>query len=75
MNKLLGLLLLSPFILIILIFQVLWLPLIFILGAITLPFVVGMALYDGDSVTDTLETLSPLAFAPIIFLQSMLEIK
>lgn len=47
----------------------------FILGVITLPFVIGMALYDGDSVTDTLETLAPLAFAPIIFIKSMLEIK
>lgn len=75
MTKGLGLLLLSPFILILLLFQVLWLPLLFILGAITLPFVVGMALYDGASVTDTLESLVPLAFAPIIFIKSMLEIR
>lgn len=75
MKKALGLLLLSPFIVILLLYQVLWLPLMFILGAITLPFAVGMTLYDGDSITDILEPLVPLAFAPIIFIKSMLEIR
>ncbi len=73
MRKALGLLLLSPFILILLLYQLLWLPFIFVLGVVAFPFAAGMALYVGDSVTDILEPLISTAFAPIEFIKSMLE--
>ena len=73
MRKALGLLLLSPFILILLLCQLLWLPFILVLGVVAFPFAAGVSLYVGDSVTDILEPLISAAFAPIEFIKSMLE--
>lgn len=73
MRKALGLILLSPFILILLLCQLLWLPFILVLGVVAFPFAAGMALYAGDDVTYILEPLISTAFAPIEFIKAMLE--
>lgn len=74
-NRAIGLVLLSPFILILLVYQVIWLPAICILGVVTLPFVAGMALWAGDSLSTILEPLGDIVFAPLRFIKLMLEIK
>ena len=74
MMKALGFILLLPFIFILLIVQLVWIPFILLLIPVVIPFAIGLALYTGESLPCVMEPFTLIAFIPMYTIKLMLEL-
>lgn len=78
-NRAIGLVLLSPFILLLGVVQVVWLPIGLFLCLIAFPFMLGLGIYSGSTLAEIADDYSEayyiLLFTPIEFIRIMLEVK
>ena len=73
MMKALGFILLLPFIFLLLIMQLIWIPFILLLVPVAIPVVIGLALYTGESLSSVMESFTFIAFVPMYVIKLMLE--
>ena len=74
MMKALGFILLLPFIFLLLIVQLMWIPLALLLALVVIPFAIGLALYTGESLSSVMESFTFIAFIPMYAIKLMLEL-
>ena len=73
MMKALGFILLLPFIFLLLIVQLMWIPLALLLVPVAIPFAIGLALYTGESLSSAVKPFTFIAFVPMYMIKLMLE--
>ena len=74
MMKALGFILLLPFIFILLIIQLVWIPFTLLLIPVVIPFTIGLALYTGESLPCVMKSFTLIAFVPMYMIKLMLEL-
>ena len=74
MMKALGFILLLPFIFLLLIVQLMWIPLALLLAPVVIPLAIGLALYTGESIPSVMEPFTFIAFIPMYAIKLMLEL-
>ena len=74
MMKALGFILLLPFIFLLLIVQLMWIPLTLLLAPVAIPFAIGLTLYTGESLSSAVKPFTFIAFVPMYVIKLMLEL-